>query len=151
MDQSCLETIRTVVPDDSKVFFFSEFAREFAPSLALDQANLSPQILDVIIAPLDTCPVLKHIRTPKCCEPAHTLVDDVVWRLVQLQQKLSREQSKKGCSESVKIRPNVLTNGFVVAREGELPPAGMRPGIARAHNRAVTSTRLVTGLLAFTT
>ncbi|KAG7368417.1 telomerase ribonucleoprotein complex - RNA binding domain containing protein [Nitzschia inconspicua] len=122
-------TVRRLLSAGTKVYTLLDFVKEYSPSIKLDlDQEIPSQILEILIAPTETCTVLRHVRAPECREPLHTMIDDVVWLLIQ-----RRAQSKRR-GEDFK---NALLQGFVAAREGETAPPGMRLGVARSHQNSI--------------
>jgi telomerase reverse transcriptase len=119
-----------------------------------------PELKRMLLAPLSSCPVAVHFKRAECRESVPSLMDDIVWALVQRQergkrrwrqqqrhQQRSRKNNKrkrsdmsgndnnmsnnnKKSADLVENYRNVLIQGYTTAREGETAPRGMRPGVA---------------------
>jgi hypothetical protein len=129
---STLTTVRRLLSSDTKVLSLKDFVTEYAPSLLqLDMIfnqDLPSELLGIIIAPTETCKVLQHVRSADCREPLHSLIDDVVWLLIQRRAR---------CKRQGVVYKNALLQGFAAAREGEVAPSGMRLGVARSHQNSI--------------
>jgi hypothetical protein len=121
-------TIRTIFGPHAKIFRLEDFILEYAPSLNFSlqiqstpgrsHANILGHISKTLVVPSDDLKPMPLIRKNATQESLSTLVDDVIWSLVNYR----------------KDEPNVLSKGYVVAseflhQEGVQPCPNMRAGV----------------------
>ena len=131
VDDDPLASIRAVLdPVYPKIFTFQEFTTTFAPSLSLSapcrRTTEYERLLRTIVVPSVSLTPAEHIQLVESREPVPSLVDDVVWLLVQRRER-SRRQGLDG--------RNVLAQGYVLGSETKHPRSCpmMRPGVVCQH------------------
>ena len=121
-----LAAIRALIRPPRKIFRLVDFVQQYAPSLNIHESIHScKEIFNMVVSPMeDSClaPV-PHVKTPDCREPVQSLVDDIVWLLVQRRDRLKRlgfdgqnilaegyiSPSMEGQNHSIpQIRPGVI-------------------------------------------
>eukprot|EP00980_Cylindrotheca_fusiformis_P009920 scaffold2195_cov132-Cylindrotheca_fusiformis.AAC.4 len=124
LKESQLSTIRDVVPSDNDVLQLGEFVQRYAPRMKFDQIK-AKQVPRIVISPMNTISETSNDKEPECREPLPSLVDDIVWTLVQRRDRLKRLGSDDG--------RNVLTQGYASQSIDEEkwmhPSTQMRPGV----------------------
>eukprot|EP00934_Nitzschia_sp_Nitz4_P005941 Nitzschia sp. Nitz4//scaffold166_size90379//33142//36399//NITZ4_005054-RA/size90379-processed-gene-0.126-mRNA-1//-1//CDS//3329538187//5931//frame0 len=127
-----VDTVKGFFPRDHEVLALTEFIQLYAPFLKVDNSALAQseeadQIFQMILVPMDS---IKDTNLDRCRDPGQvesisSIVDDVVWNLVQRRTRRKRT-GKEG--------RNVLADGFSSSVVGQLQPAGstsMRPGVSQ--------------------
>lgn len=106
-------TIRSILGPAAKVYSFPDFLREYVPSLDVvsimdvDSPSEHHQLAQMRVSPLDSLTPLSRVCKPiRRDESLSSLVDDVVWSLVQRRE---RQRRLKGDGR------NQLSLGYAVA------------------------------------
>lgn len=101
--------IQKLLPPPQEIFLLGAFIKRYAPSLQpFYEEHLSSDTKEalqaIVIAPLDSIKPAIHVTSPICQEPVPSLVDDVVWSLVQRRDRWKYQKDKDG--------RNVLAQGY---------------------------------------
>jgi hypothetical protein len=104
-----LVAIRKLIPLPNEIFRLSDFLGRYAPALKVRRFTgmgyaVEEELCNMIVSPLETIRPAPHLETPERREPIPTIVDDVVWALVQRRDRWKRYTEKDG--------RNVLAQGF---------------------------------------
>jgi Telomerase ribonucleoprotein complex - RNA binding domain len=129
-----LAIIRRFLPSEQKLFPLVDFVKQYAPFLKLcEGCDLDTEMKTIlermVVAPLESAKPVLHIKSAVCQEPVPSLIDDVVWSLVQRRDRWKRLPDKDG--------RNVLAQGYSTAPPQHFgPAAGMtfpsiRPGLTQ--------------------
>ena len=128
IDDAVPSTIRALMGPDATVLSLFEFIRQCAPNLQdLASSQDTPdhiRLRNTLVCPLQSM-VPTGCRKVECIQSLSSLVDDVVWSLVQ---RRSRDKTS-----------NVLSQGYVLASDHLLqtqavrPCPHMRPGVLCTH------------------
>lgn len=102
-----LSTLKRLLPPPATILRLPEFLRQYAPCLETTTASGQFQH-EIILSPLESIKPALRLKTAACREPVPSIVDDVVWALVQHRDR---------CKHSKKDGRNVLAQGF-----SSLPP-----------------------------
>jgi hypothetical protein len=133
-----LGTIKAVLGTQENVLPFLDFIRHYAPSLPLAVPANEPKefqrLLKTIVVPSESLSPALHISKAECREPVPSLIDDIVWSLVQRRER-SRRLGMDG--------RNVLTQGYISSsgaeQSGIRPSSGMRPGVVCSYPNNIVS------------
>lgn len=124
LEERQLSTIRDVVPPDNDILLLRDFVKRYAPKTQLDAAK-AKNVPNIVISPMNTIVAAPHVKQPDCREPLPSLIDDVVWTLVQRRDRLKRLGSVEG--------RNVLAQGYAsqsIDEQGGMQLSlQMRPGV----------------------
>ena len=122
------ETIQALMGSDAKIYSLFEFVEEYAPSLpVLEPLEETPDYIrlrNTLVCPLQSLEPCR-CRRVECTESISSLVDDVIWTLVQ---RRSKEKTR-----------NVFAHGYILASEQLSqthyirPCQQMRPGVVCTH------------------
>jgi hypothetical protein len=112
-----LVTIRKLLPPPNQIFRLSDFLGRYAPSLKVGNVtgmgyDVEEELCSMIVSTLETIRPSPHLKTSECREPVPTIVDDVVWALVQRRDRWKRTE---------KDGRNVLAQGFSSSPPNEYP------------------------------
>ena len=121
-------TIRALMGSDATIFSLFGFVKEFSPNLPIVEPTEDTQDLirlrNTLVCPMYPLKPSKS-RNVSCAESLSSLVDDVIWSLVQ---RRSKDKQR-----------NVLSQGYVLASEqlsqthDIRPCREMRPGVLCTH------------------
>jgi hypothetical protein len=86
--------------NEDRALSLLQFIREYAPNLHLAETSLTslqrtPRLRGILVLPLPSCRRAPHLTRAECREPVPTIVDDVVWTLVQRRERLNRLKQRR--------------------------------------------------------
>ena len=136
--KTALSIIQAILHPPSKVFRLLDFLKKHAPCLKFDESiqacKEGNEILNIVISPVGILDPAPHIKIPECREPVASIIDDVVWVLVQRRDRLKR----LGLDGS-----NVLAEGYVSpSTQGQYAAptsSQMRPGVTCSRPNEIVS------------
>ncbi len=129
-----LSMIRRLVPPPNEIFHLSDFLARYTPSLKVSDktivhSDVQQKIDAFIISPLETIKPSLHLKVVDCREPVPSIVDDVIWTLVQ------RRDRYKRIGQDAR---NVLAQGFSSSPPDDHPSRrlpsdfpSLRPGLTQ--------------------
>ena len=133
-----LGTIKAVLGTQENILPFLDFIHHYAPSLPIaiptNESKEYQRLLKTIVVPSKSLSPALHITKAECRESVPSLIDDIVWSLVQRRER-SRRLGMDG--------RNVLTQGYVSSsgaeKSGIRPSSGMRPGVVCSYPNNIVS------------
>jgi hypothetical protein len=133
-----LGTIKAVLGTQVNILPFLDFIRHYAPYLPIavptNESKEYQRLLKTIVVPSESLSPALHISKAECRESVPSLIDDIVWSLVQRRER-SRRLGMDG--------RNVMTQGYVSSsgaeQSGIRPSSGMRPGVVCSYPNNIVS------------
>jgi hypothetical protein len=133
-----LDTIKAVLGTHENALPFLDFIHHYVPSLPVavptNESKEYRRLLKTIVVPSKSLSPALHISKAECRESVPSLIDDIVWSLVQRRGR-SRRLGMDG--------RNVLTQGYVSSsgaeQSGIRPSSGMRPGVVCSYPNNIVS------------